>query len=114
MSIIEQHLAIESPPAEDSVQALPFSWKAAEERARLRRLSTNCPTPLDRAIASSAVPSYDAAEERERLQQIEQNQAAIQFLQELRTGNPEEQTAVLAYLTQVLDEDRYSTRKLFS
>ncbi len=114
MSIIEQHPAIESPSDADSVQALPFSWQAAEERARLRRLARNCPTPLDLAIASGAVSSQAEAEETARLQQIEQNQAAIQFLQELRAGNPEEQTAVLAYLTQVLDEDRYSTRKLFS
>lgn len=116
MSIIEQHPSIELPSNEvsDSVQEIPFSWQAAEERARLQCLTRNCPTARDLAIANNAASVYDMAEETERLQQIERNQAAVQFLRELRAGDAEEQGAVLAYLIRVLDEDRYSPRKLFT
>jgi hypothetical protein len=53
------------------------------------------------------------AKERPQSQQLQKNQAAIRLLRSWRTGDEEEQQETLAYLKQVLDEDRLSDRKLF-
>ena len=52
--------------------------------------------------------------ERQRQDQIRHNQAVIDLLNTWDQEDPKEQRETLDYLRQVLDQDRSSSRKLFS
>jgi hypothetical protein len=67
-------------------------------------------SPMGTANTATILPD---SEEEQRRQQIEKNQALIQLLRSWREGDPEEQRETVEFLMSVLDEDRYSTRKLF-
>ena len=62
---------------------------------------------------SSSTIDKEREQEAARAQQREKNQFAIQLLRSWREEAPEEQRETLAYLKQVIDEDRLSDRKLF-
>ncbi len=59
------------------------------------------------------LPSREDSE-KQRQEQIQLNQAIIDLLNSWEQEDPEEQRETLEYLMKALDEDRPSSRKLFS
>ena len=58
-------------------------------------------------------PNPTAEEAPQGVNSQEQIQTTVRALRALLEGDEEEQRETFAYLKQVLDEDRFSTRRLF-
>ena len=66
-----------------------------------------------RDIATKKCEGDPTMPDRFYTEQIQKNQAAIELLRSWCQGDEHEQRETLAYLKQVLDEDRLSDRKRF-
>jgi hypothetical protein len=64
-------------------------------------------------MAITPQPNPTAEEAPEGVNSQERIQTTVRTLRALLEGDEEEQPETFAYLKQVLDEDRFSTRKLF-
>jgi hypothetical protein len=64
-------------------------------------------------VAITPQPNPTVEEAPESANSQEQIQTTVRALRALLEGDEEEQRETFAYLKQVLDEDRFSTRRLF-
>ena len=64
-------------------------------------------------MAMTPQPNPTAEEAPQGANSQEQIQTTVRALRALLEGDEEEQRETFAYLKQVLDEDRFSTRRLF-